>query len=126
MQSGSKTFTIAEYVLPKYEVTVTAPIDSTFSDTSLRINVQAVYTYGENVKGVAVVSVSAPNYSWQTTPSPIIVQKQVNINGNVYIDFNLISELKTNSTTDYQTDFLITASVTEDLTGLTNFIEISR
>lgn len=113
-------FEVAEYVLPKFEVTVTAPKDSTYSDKTLRINVKALYTYGKNVKGVVVVAISQPNYSWNPTPQPTIVQKQVAIDGSAYVEFDLASELQVNPQ-NWQDDFDVTASVTEELTGSVNF-----
>lgn len=119
-QSSEKVFEVAEYVLPKFEVTVTAPKDSTYADGTLTITMKALYTYGENVKGVAQVVVTRNNY-WDPTPQPPIVQKQVNIDGNAVAEFQMQSELKISSQ-DGQDDFKVTVSVTEALTGLVNRI----
>lgn len=119
-QTSEKVFEVAEYVLPKFEVTVIGPKAATYADGELTINVKAVYTYGENVKGVAVVVISRNNY-WDPTPQPPIAQKQVDINGNAVAQFKMDSELKISSQ-NWQDDFKVTASVTEALTGSVNQI----
>lgn len=108
-------FEVAEYVLPKFEVTVTAPKDATYADGTLLINIKSLYTYGESVKGVAQVVVSRYN-SWDPTPQSPIVQKQVDINGNGVVEFQMETELKITSQ-NWQDDFKVTATVTEALTG---------
>lgn len=107
-----KAFEIAEYVLPKFEVSVAAPKDSTYADRSIRLTVNAKYTYGGNVKGTALVSITSQ--SWSATPSPII-ERKVEVNGIGYVEF-LLSELKVNPRNGQET-FDVTAAFTESLTG---------
>lgn len=101
-------------MLPKFEVTVTAPKDVTYADGKLIVSVKALYTYGESVKGVAQVAISRNNY-WDSTDQPVI-EKQVNIDGNAVAEFQMDSELKI-SEQNWQDDFKVTVSVTEGLTG---------
>ncbi|KAJ6633451.1 CD109 antigen [Pseudolycoriella hygida] len=115
-ESSEKIFEVAEYVLPKFEVTVTAPKDSTYSDGALMISIKALYTYGENVKGAATVTITR-NYPWDPSPQPTIAQKTVNIDGNAVAQFNIASELKVNEN-NWQDDFKVTVAVTEALTGV--------
>lgn len=123
-QPSEKKIEIAEYVLPKFEVTVIAPKDATYADGTVNINIKATYTYGENVKGVAQVIVSRSN-SWDPTPQPTIVQKQVDIDGNAVAQFQIESELKITSQ-NWQDEFKVTVAVTEALTGSVNQIFVNR
>lgn len=79
----------------------------------VRVTVNAKYTYGESVKGTALVSVSAR--SWSSTPSTPIVEKKKEINGSGFVEFKM-TELKV-STQNWQDEFDVKASVTESLTG---------
>ncbi|KAK2163263.1 hypothetical protein NP493_1472g00004 [Ridgeia piscesae] len=53
----TKAFTVAEYVLPKFKVTIDAPSFFYFMNDVLNINIGAKYTYGRKVKGVAEITV---------------------------------------------------------------------
>lgn len=108
-----KEFEIAEYVLPKFEVTVSAPNDITYSDRSVRITIDAKYTYGEKVNGTALVSITSQR--WTATPAQPIIEKTVEINGNGYVEFQM-AELKVNNQ-DVQDSFDVKAAFTESLTG---------
>lgn len=95
---------------------MTAPKAVTYSDGTLTIAIKALYTYGQNVKGVAQVVVTRNN-NWDPSPQPAIVQKQVNIDGNAIAEFKMDSELKISSQ-NWQDEFKVTVSVAEALTGL--------
>ncbi|NWH20923.1 OVOS protein, partial [Grus americana] len=59
-KSGDKTnhsFLVKEYVLPKFDVTVTAPESLTVLDSEFTVKVCGVYTYGQPVEGKAQISV---------------------------------------------------------------------
>ncbi|NXO10407.1 OVOS protein, partial [Oriolus oriolus] len=59
-KSGEKEyqfFKVEEYVLPKFEVTTTAPKTISFFDEEVRVNVCASYTYGQPVQGNARINV---------------------------------------------------------------------
>ncbi|XP_037049174.1 CD109 antigen-like [Bradysia coprophila] len=113
-QTRLKSFEVAEYVLPKFEVIVTAPKDLTYTDRMVRIAINAKYTYGGNVKGTTLVSITSQ--SWTATPSAgALIERKLEINGNGYVEF-LVSELNV-SPRNYQDSFDVKASVTESLTG---------
>ncbi|KAJ6643551.1 CD109 antigen [Pseudolycoriella hygida] len=108
-----KPFEVAEYVLPKFEVTVSAPKDLTYSDKIVRLTISAKYTYGQNVKGTALVSITSQ--SWSATPAKPVVEKRVAVDGNGFVEFPLV-ELNVNPQ-NWQDTFNVKASVTESLTG---------
>ncbi|XP_054019931.1 ovostatin-like [Dryobates pubescens] len=59
-KSGDKTnhsFLVEEYVLPKFDVTVTAPESLSVLDTEFTVKVCGVYTYGQPVEGKVQLSV---------------------------------------------------------------------
>ncbi|KFO93272.1 Ovostatin, partial [Buceros rhinoceros silvestris] len=59
-KSGEKEhqfFTVEEYVLPKFEVTISVPKRISFFDEEIRVNVCASYTYGQPVQGNARINV---------------------------------------------------------------------
>uniref|UniRef100_A0A8V0ZKN1 Ovostatin n=1 Tax=Gallus gallus TaxID=9031 RepID=A0A8V0ZKN1_CHICK len=59
-KSGERTshsFLVEEYVLPKFDVTVTAPGSLTVMDSELTVKICAVYTYGQPVEGKVQLSV---------------------------------------------------------------------
>ncbi|NXO78949.1 OVOS protein, partial [Sitta europaea] len=59
-KSGEKeyqSFRVEEYVLPKFEVTITGPKTISFFDEEVRVNVCASYTYGQPVQGNARINV---------------------------------------------------------------------
>ncbi|NXC73889.1 OVOS protein, partial [Anhinga anhinga] len=59
-KSGDKTnhsFLVDEYVLPKFEVTITAPESLTVLESEFTVKVCGVYTYGQPVEGKVQLSV---------------------------------------------------------------------
>ncbi|KAK2537742.1 ovostatin [Columba guinea] len=59
-KSGDKTnhsFLVEQYVLPKFDVTVTAPESLTVLDSEFTVKVCGVYTYGQPVEGKVQLSV---------------------------------------------------------------------
>ncbi|XP_077615086.1 ovostatin homolog 2-like [Crocuta crocuta] len=56
-------FTVDRYVLPKFEVKVSAPQTVTISDDEFQVNVCAKYTYGQPVQGNAQIRVCRKFFS---------------------------------------------------------------
>lgn len=111
-----KMFEVAEYVLPKFEVTIDTPKLTTFKDDSLRILVRSKYTYGKPVKGEATISVFPKFYgSYQPFVSSLITRKVVEIDGKASVEFNIRDELGFKE--DYEREITIEAVVEEALTG---------
>lgn len=51
-QKSTKTFTVAEYILPTFDVDVVLPAYATYNNSHQVVaTVKATYTYGKPVKG---------------------------------------------------------------------------
>ncbi|XP_055345763.1 CD109 antigen-like [Paramacrobiotus metropolitanus] len=57
----SKTFTVEEYVLPRFDVDFRVPAFVSTSAKSFTATIMANYTFGENVTGRATISVKGPS-----------------------------------------------------------------
>ncbi|XP_015181620.1 PREDICTED: CD109 antigen-like isoform X2 [Polistes dominula] len=115
-QMFDKEFEVAEYVLPKFEVTIDAPKHSTFKESKITATVRAKYTYGKPVKGEATIT-AFPNI-FSGVIQPIFqqpVRKIVPIDGKVTVDFDIITELRL--TDENERPIRIEATVEEELTG---------
>ncbi|XP_075454127.1 CD109 antigen-like isoform X2 [Ascaphus truei] len=120
--SSATSFSVNEYVVPRFEVTVNAP--SFYIKTkhlNLTGTVTAKYTYGKPVKGNLTISLR-PFYS-----SRYDINKTYEISGSVNFSFTYaeilellksqIEDLQEGSPT-YGLPINITVSVTEELTGI--------
>ncbi|XP_045036417.1 CD109 antigen isoform X3 [Daphnia magna] len=114
-QSFSKHFQVAEYILPKFEVTIDLPTYLTFNESKMVASIKAKYTYGKPVKGNVTIA-AYPQYRvsyiqpFFTEP----VRKTVQIDGKVDVDFNLFKELKL--VDDFERDIRFDVTVIEGLT----------
>ncbi|KAG5674651.1 hypothetical protein PVAND_004605 [Polypedilum vanderplanki] len=113
----SKSFDVAEYVLPKYEVIVDSNPHVTFKDGKIHATVRAKYTYGKPVKGQATVS--AYPVLWLGSVQPFvqdtIVRKVIEVDGKGSTEFDIREELKIEG--DYERYVNIEAIFEEELTG---------
>ncbi|KAL5015784.1 hypothetical protein ScPMuIL_005373 [Solemya velum] len=105
-----KEFTVAEYVLPKYEVTVELPSYAVTSDNDVTGTVSAVYTYGKPVRGNVKIT-SGLEFA-------LPVEQTLPIDGSTTfrIDMADINGLQPHL---YNRKLIVTANVTETLTGIT-------
>ncbi|XP_013779799.1 CD109 antigen-like [Limulus polyphemus] len=116
-QSFNKSFTVAEYVLPTFEVKIDLPAYATYSNSSILATVRAMYTYGKPVKGDLILTVtSLSRYSSFSEREQQRIQKEVSINGNVDIQLNLLKDLKLHKDT-FREEVEFFAVVKEDLTN---------
>ncbi|XP_062608191.1 CD109 antigen-like isoform X3 [Saccostrea cucullata] len=118
-KSTEKTFTIAHYVLPKFEVTVELPSFALSSDTSIQGTVKAKYTYGKPVEGT--VKIRAKNEYWYRPwnyhgDEPMIEQTLTLTNGEAKFTLSGLSTLNKYLNERYIT---VEANVTESLTKIT-------
>jgi CD109 antigen len=113
----TKSFDVAEYVLPKYEVIVDSNAHATFKDGKIHATVRAKYTYGKPVKGQATIS--AYPVLWLGSVQPFvqdfIVRKVIEVDGKGSTEFDIRSELKIEG--DYERYVNIEAIFEEELTG---------
>ncbi|XP_067388743.1 CD109 antigen isoform X2 [Emydura macquarii macquarii] len=121
-QTHYQKFTVMEYVLPKFEVTLTTSLYYSLKDKDFAGTVTAKYTYGKPVRG-SVTVICIPMSYWGSKRN---VTKTLEINGSVNFTFNYLEfqDLTTASHPRYQRDIVyrgpaeIIAVVTESLTGI--------
>lgn len=116
-----KTIEIAEYVLPKFDVTIDSPTEFSAKDGKIRAIIRSKYTYGKLVKGEAIVSLTLkPTFSYyhqkQETKDSIV--KTVPINGKGSVEFDVENDLKLEfSEYVHIRSFDLQATVVEELTN---------
>jgi len=113
-QSFSKSFLVAEYVLPKFQVDVELPTFATFKE-KVTATIKANYALGRPVKGTATVAVY-PRYK-SGYIQPIFskpMRQTVDISGKVDIEFDLAKELSL--TDDYDREVVFDVVVEEEKT----------
>lgn len=116
-QKFKKSFTVAEYVLPTFEVKVTLPPYATYNKSEVVATVSAAYTYGKPVKGTVTLTVTPRTRYHQLRPRPYEqYQTKTAIDGSVDIPVTIVRDLS------LKTDFFLReieffALVTEELTG---------
>ncbi|GLG95490.1 uncharacterized protein GBIM_02438 [Gryllus bimaculatus] len=115
-QTFQKSFHVAEYVLPKFEVTVDVPPHGTFKDSHIVATVHAKYTYGKPVRGEATITVYPNIFSGVIQPifqNPI--RKVVPIDGKAIVEFDIKNELQLED--DFERTIQLDVAVEEELTG---------
>ncbi|XP_077343504.1 CD109 antigen-like [Lithobates pipiens] len=117
-----QTFTVTQYVLPKFEVLLSIPSYQSIKSGSLEGTVTAKYTYGMSVKGKLNVTLSYATISHKRN-----VTKTFEINGNSKFSFsntelrNFLRYEETPSdarTSTFAGPLDVIAKVTEELTGI--------
>ncbi|RZC42764.1 CD109 antigen [Asbolus verrucosus] len=115
-QTFSKSVEVAEYVLPKFMITIQAPKHLTFQEKVLVANIQTQYNYGKKVKGEATVTVYPTIFSGVIQPifqNPI--RKVFPIEGSATVEFDIAKELKLSD--EYERVVMIDVTVEEASTG---------
>uniref|UniRef100_T1IYG2 TEP1-F n=1 Tax=Strigamia maritima TaxID=126957 RepID=T1IYG2_STRMM len=128
-QKYQKSFTVAEYVLPSFDVRIDLPNYATFTESDIVATITAKYTYGKPVKGKAVIMVTPLVRSPQIrTYYEDPLRKTVEIDGKVDVPFNLQQEL--NIKDDYHRmvrfEVIVTESVTERRENATGVIAMFK
>ncbi|CAL1547264.1 unnamed protein product [Lymnaea stagnalis] len=115
---AEKTFTVAEYVLPTFEVNVVMPSYILTSDSDVTFTVKSKYTYGKPVKGTANILVKLLESNNANDYSKAIsgITVQVPIDGEAKVSVPM-SQIRTLSTPDNEDLLIITANVTDSITG---------
>ncbi|KAG8240284.1 hypothetical protein J437_LFUL012761, partial [Ladona fulva] len=93
-ESYHKTFMVAEYIIPKFQVLMDLPEDITFQEAeSLPIKVTARYANGRHVKGELTIS-AYPIYHTEIL-QPVFhipIRRVIPIDGETSVTFNLVKE----------------------------------
>ena len=85
-ESTEKEFEVAEYTLPKFEVTIDAHPDANMKDGKVHATILAKYTFGKIAKGYATVTAGSLN--------SLKFSKFVEVNGKKPIEFDILKELR--------------------------------
>ncbi|XP_026138197.1 alpha-2-macroglobulin-like isoform X3 [Carassius auratus] len=120
----SHDFEVKQYVLPKFEVTVTAPKTVSIDDESMSVEVCGKYTYGQPLSGKSWVKVcrDIPHYSyWGDKHSPICVNETTEMKRTGCAIHTLDISAFLNSTYENQLEnsLHVEATVTEEGTEIT-------
>ncbi|XP_010140122.1 PREDICTED: ovostatin-like [Buceros rhinoceros silvestris] len=113
------SFLVEEYVLPKFDVTVTAPERLTVLDSEFTVKVCGVYTYGQSVEGIVQISVSRDFDSYgrcKKTPVSQSFTKELETEGCVSQVFS--SNIFELNRIGYVRHLDVKATITEKGTGL--------
>ncbi|GIY91023.1 CD109 antigen [Caerostris darwini] len=91
-QIFKKTFTVAEYVLPNFEVQLSLPPYVTYSKPDCLATVTAKYTYGKPVKGhVKLIVKPSLRFGYLANEKPSVTEAE--IDGTIDIPMNLVRDL---------------------------------
>lgn len=122
---------MAEYVLPKFEVTIDSPSQFSAKKGKIRAIVRSKYTYGKFVKGNAIVSLTPRNtYYYHYWPKndrdESAVIKTIKVDGKGIVEFDIEEDVKPKFE-QYRTSFEyeLKAVVIEELTGKIHIIRDS-
>ncbi|OQR78344.1 CD109 antigen-like [Tropilaelaps mercedesae] len=116
-QKFSKSFQVAEYVLPTFQVKVELPKYVTYNESDVVATVKAAYTYGKPVKGWVTLTVTPRSRYQQIRPRPYEqFQKKVPIDGEANIPLKATRDLQL-KTDFFQREIEFFALVEEEFTG---------
>lgn len=116
-QKFQKGFTVAEYVLPTFDVEVLLPKYATYNKSDVVATIKSTYTYGKPVKGEVTLTVQPRvRYNMLAVRPLEQYQAKVPIDGSVDIPVNVVRDL--NLKTDFfEREIEFFALVEEGLTG---------
>ncbi|NXI47362.1 CD109 protein, partial [Galbula dea] len=114
-------FRVVEYVLPKFDVTITTPLYYSLREEDVAGIVTAKYTYGKPVKGT--VTVTCLSVSYWTNKRNITTTMEINGSVNVTCNKLMLQNLNVDQSwqqgdSGYTEPIEIIAVVTESLTGI--------
>ncbi|NWQ73128.1 CD109 protein, partial [Columbina picui] len=114
-------FKVMEYVLPKFDVTITTPLYYSLREEEVTGIVTAKYMYGKPVKGT--VTVTCLSVSYWTNKKNITTTMEINGSVNVTCNKLMLQNLNADQSwhqgdSDYTEPIEIIAVVTESLTGI--------
>lgn len=116
-QSFQKTFTVAEYVLPTFDVEVKLPPYATYNKSDVVATIKATYTYGKPVKGEVTLTVQPKVRYGHLNVRPLEqFQTKTQIDGSVDIPVNIVRDLNLKRDM-FEREIEFFALVEEGLTG---------
>lgn len=115
---AEKVFEVAEYVLPKFEVTIDANPDANFKDGIIKATVKAKYTFGKIAKGNATVTAELENWGWWrgSQYNNKKVSKSVEVDGKKFVEFDIEKDLEITDKS-YERTVLLSTTFTDELSG---------
>ncbi|OWK54562.1 Ovostatin, partial [Lonchura striata] len=120
-KSGARTnhsFHVEEYVLPKFDVTVTAPGSLTILDSEFTVKVCGLYTYGQPIEGKVKLSVCRDFDSYgRCKKSPVCQSFTKNLETDGCLSQVFSSNIFELHRTGYMRNLDVKATVTEKGTG---------
>ncbi|XP_064609177.1 LOW QUALITY PROTEIN: CD109 antigen-like [Liolophura sinensis] len=121
-QGEDKVFRVAEYVLPKFKVSVNLPAFGLTRDKRLTGSVEATYTYGKPVSGTAHIRIKDSRWyrPYKFTGSQPMAESDTSVvNGKGSFDFVWSDLQKTLGNTGRARLLTVEVNVTDSLTGST-------
>lgn len=117
-------FKVEEYILPRFKVEVVSKSHVALREGSVKLLISGKYTFGEMVKGRAVITTKV-----YASGHPDIVLREITsqayeIITTKEVEFNIKSDLKILNTIK-PSDVEFNVTFTEDLTGQKNYKEVS-
>ncbi|XP_067660553.1 CD109 antigen-like [Haliotis asinina] len=118
--AAEKVFTVAEYVLPKFEVKVELPPYVLVADDGISVNVKARYTYDKPVKGTLSLVAKLEKYyrPWNYHGEEPKVMKTLATDGESRVTLSLADIKKVFPYGLRNREIRVTADVTDSLTGI--------
>lgn len=108
---------VNEYVLPKFDISIDSPDAFSIKDGKVRAVIRSKYTYGQFVKGEAIVTLAQSSNWWTSTPLDTVI-KTIPIDGKGTVEFDIENDLKLDSTNpNNRFYYALKATVIEGLTG---------
>ncbi|RWS30312.1 CD109 antigen-like protein [Leptotrombidium deliense] len=116
--SYTKRFTIAEYILPTFDVSIKLPPFTTVNSTTFPATVKATYTYGKPVKGDVIFTVSDSTYSYHVYNylKRVLVKYVSTIDGEITFPIEVKDFLGSGNVYSSKS-FNVDASVKDSVTG---------
>lgn len=114
--------------MPKFVVSIDTADHHSVKDGKVRAIIRSKYTYGELVRGRAIVNMRPTNYlAWSSIRGTDTVTKTIEINGKGVVEFHIADDLHI-STDEYKRSltYALTAIVIDGLTGDSYLIVVNK
>jgi len=113
----TKTFDVAEYVLPKFEVIIDSKPRVAFKEGKIKVMVSAKYTFGKLAVGNVTVTAELEDvWRWPVSPTIKVSKTVADFNAKSFVEFDIKNELRQNEII-YDKRVIVIATFTDQLTG---------